>query len=1187
MADLKLKHLTLTGFGCYRDKISIKFNDGINTLIAPNESGKSTLIAGLEAIIFGLPKSRNAQVYGKARFINWEEPPLFEGEVKFQVNDQVYRLWRCFHNNKVSFKINNGGNWEELWHGQHNPNAHRKIPVYDRYLKKLIGITSRKVFEDTFFLAQPLPEGDQIGQEVQKLLSGSGGHYQDALTELSNSLRSLTRFTGDFGVGNNGRKDAKLENLKLELDSLRNKQEVTCYTIDQLTMIKDKVKKLSEEIRDTRIELKKQQNLKSAWDYWRSLQTRYDSVLREQRQAKDIWDKARKIQLKLSQLEEEVRNSYPEWLHTQKDVAEELYNLMEIENSINSLKKELIQFNEKLEQLKHEQENINDKLQNDYRHLVNRPNLLHNLEKLKALLTKKKELFSKIEELNSKIEEYRSQLSSVSDFGIFGQSPVTALKGIRVTVNQMLDNWERFWRQQVRLQELEEAIYGELSCFLNLPPNIEAMLTDYKSNLKRLERDKQLAEESYRIIIEKQKLYKQLEDELRQYKDIEPLSKEVIEATVEKPRVLQELKIKEDSQRSILSDNIKRRRLIVTLFSGIGLVTGMIFGNWFFALLGLFLGIIGGSLSSYLTNKNGKYVTLVKEISDLKGHIQKYDELLGPWANATVSQLNELSRRLQERDKLKKDLEAMAKDLPSEFFMETSRQNFSNAKKVYEDFLKVTTKISASFSDVTSAYRKFQNFLHERDVLANTIQSFAKSIAGVKPEELMDIPVTTLEMEPWQDLIELAKLNGQEVGTLGELLEWLRGLKKEDWDNFLNKASSWEELTSFYQKTLDRKSEVLGYDANGETELDRLDKEIEDLERKVAPFSVDDEVDKITSQLEIVDEMKNRLRELDGLIQATSTHTEELKKRINQLNSSKEQLQQKLKPLLKGSKDTKSAIERLKCYQKIVQEQQNLRGQLEGLLGEGDVVSLEFSYLDAANRAGAILKEWQTLVKNHPGLPSPGIDKKTFELEEYYKNLNETIDNLQNRLQELEKEEQNYLRQQALLEGKQVINVARVSEMIEIKEKELERLELEASALALAYHELLKAAKEYSQNYRQELALTVTRYFNLFTGFDNRKVTISEDFQVIIYEDGKNLSIDQLSRGTQDQLYIALRLGIGDLLSGNLSLPFIFDDTFINCDYKRRERIKEILQSIATRRQIILLSHDSFFSTWGKSVEFC
>ena len=55
MAGVIWHSVSLTGFGPYAEKTTYTFPAGLGVLVAPNESGKSTLVAGLMATLYGLP----------------------------------------------------------------------------------------------------------------------------------------------------------------------------------------------------------------------------------------------------------------------------------------------------------------------------------------------------------------------------------------------------------------------------------------------------------------------------------------------------------------------------------------------------------------------------------------------------------------------------------------------------------------------------------------------------------------------------------------------------------------------------------------------------------------------------------------------------------------------------------------------------------------------------------------------------------------------------------------------------------------------------------------------------------------------------------------------------------------------------------------------------------------------------
>ena len=69
--------------------------------------------------------------------------------------------------------------------------------------------------------------------------------------------------------------------------------------------------------------------------------------------------------------------------------------------------------------------------------------------------------------------------------------------------------------------------------------------------------------------------------------------------------------------------------------------------------------------------------------------------------------------------------------------------------------------------------------------------------------------------------------------------------------------------------------------------------------------------------------------------------------------------------------------------------------------------------------------------------------------------------------------------------------------------------------------------------------------------------------------EGKNAS--QLSRGTREQLFLALRMALIDSLPGDMeTLPVAFDDIFVNFDATRRSAAWRALEEFAKSRQVIV-----------------
>ena len=70
------------------------------------------------------------------------------------------------------------------------------------------------------------------------------------------------------------------------------------------------------------------------------------------------------------------------------------------------------------------------------------------------------------------------------------------------------------------------------------------------------------------------------------------------------------------------------------------------------------------------------------------------------------------------------------------------------------------------------------------------------------------------------------------------------------------------------------------------------------------------------------------------------------------------------------------------------------------------------------------------------------------------------------------------------------------------------------------------------------------------------------------------LTISGFSTGTEDQLYLALRLAALELhLENGAALPFIADDIFIHWDDERTSAGFAALARLATKTQVLVLTH--------------
>jgi len=174
----------------------------------------------------------------------------------------------------------------------------------------------------------------------------------------------------------------------------------------------------------------------------------------------------------------------------------------------------------------------------------------------------------------------------------------------------------------------------------------------------------------------------------------------------------------------------------------------------------------------------------------------------------------------------------------------------------------------------------------------------------------------------------------------------------------------------------------------------------------------------------------------------------------------------------------------------------------------------------------------------------------------------------------------------ARAQGGDPIDVASVELEIEEARAEVERFALERDALALAATELAAAAEGYRAGHARRLAAAAGAELAGFGGVAGRRVRLDDDLRAEVVEaDGRALAVDQLSQGARDQLALALRFAVADLMADDVALPLVLDDPFLNWDAERAAAAARSLQAAAARgRQVWLLSHRAEIAEWGEPV---
>ncbi len=472
MNRVVIRRLELQGFGVYGKTTRFTLSDGLNVFIAPNESGKSTFLAGVQATLFGLPEKTDAQLWGTARFRSWDLPLPFRGQITLLAGNAWHSIHRNFETHEVIWttaELEAPGNqpksspkslpnnqpsgisraradahaslslppapttdaWRVLFHGDHRPSARSESRArYENHLRQLLGIDDPALFRLTYCITQDPEERSkeelvyrarQVPQEVQHLISGSGSRVNDVLEHLYDSFAAITQLTGDAGLvrpGNvraaNLSKPGRLEEIAARLLLARETLRSSSASLDRLHESETRLG----ELRDARDKLVREidgdQRLLQDWDKW----ARARQDLRKQRKA------AADIEHTIAQHQREENRerdfaarlsaSLPEYQDIDfpfDDYAARLKSLADGRRERARLEKEAQETGAERERLSAEIVKIEATIQEQYKDVAERPDLLRDLDEWERVRTELTSLRDELERLHAQALECEQGMS--------------------------------------------------------------------------------------------------------------------------------------------------------------------------------------------------------------------------------------------------------------------------------------------------------------------------------------------------------------------------------------------------------------------------------------------------------------------------------------------------------------------------------------------------------------------------------------------------------------------------------------------------------------------------------------------------------------------------------------------------------------------------------------------------------
>ena len=143
------------------------------------------------------------------------------------------------------------------------------------------------------------------------------------------------------------------------------------------------------------------------------------------------------------------------------------------------------------------------------------------------------------------------------------------------------------------------------------------------------------------------------------------------------------------------------------------------------------------------------------------------------------------------------------------------------------------------------------------------------------------------------------------------------------------------------------------------------------------------------------------------------------------------------------------------------------------------------------------------------------------------------------------------------------------------KREQLSSLQAEYDAITLAMDALTQANTTLQNRFSPALGARAAEIFSAITAGRYGKVLLSRDFSLSAEMAGDPVgrSIRLLSQGAADQLYLAVRLAICDMvLPAEKRVPLILDDALVSFDDDRLRAALDYLLAESEKRQILLFT---------------
>ena len=558
------------------------------------------------------------------------------------------------------------------------------------------------------------------------------------------------------------------------------------------------------------------------------------------------------------------------------------------------------------------------------------------------------------------------------------------------------------------------------------------------------------------------------------------------------------------------------------------------------------------------------------KIDKLKESIYEYNEKLKSYGI-----LNEISNNLET-----KLIELRIED-------DRLRENYNVIQKVKEELYQLNEKKDDFLSHLNALK------LDEKNIIEEESKSFSRKIflfrvgevisillcaflfiSYFKSENIITLALSILGMLLFIFLLAKSSLNKKEKNNISKRINEI--------DELINEKKEIEVLKSKideYKQFLKVKDEYSIKETLEDyrfikKELDILYVEIKEKEKSLILLKEDETKEKILSNEAFIDkllrvtgagsideilELSREKKSQEDLLIRKKSEFNEVKEDLNQLNNRRLEIEGKIKAYLENTSLQNIALDEV--YSRLEEIEAKIEYK-EGLKNKLNSVE---------ENCNLLLKGRDILeVKNGLSYEESEIKNEVYNSEEEILNeiklKNNDLLNIEKEIKDVE-----YLISSKELTCRSLFLID--EEIAEVKER-ISSLEKKLKGVEIATNYMEKAFKELQKSFGPVINKKVEDIFKDVTKGAYKDLRVSEDYNLVVKDTKSNKIMDAsyLSSGTYDQIYLALRLGIIDIIFEDKKVPIILDESFTQYDDNRLKTMLDIIYKRVYKNQIILFT---------------